>query len=184
MTLSLGARDANLDRLVREQLDIVLGFKSTVPEGGGILFKPLITGGLSCIVRKDSPLAPLDEVGLEEVSGYPQIVCLPANIRRKGSAAQGAIPRTDEADTITCSTTTEAFCLVDAGFGFALVPEVETMPDPNQKALAWCGSPVATFGAYVRNAKRGGLVPRFLEIAREEYGGSRSAGQSVLTSKK
>ncbi len=184
VTLSLGARDANLDRLVREQLDIVLGFKSTVPEGGGILFKPLITGGLSCIVRKDSPLAPLDEVGLEEVSGYPQIVCLPANIRRKGSAAQGAIPRTDEADTITCSTTTEAFCLVDAGFGFALVPEVETMPDPNQKALAWCGSPVATFGAYVRNAKRGGLVPRFLEIAREEYGGSRSAGQSVLTSKK
>ena len=55
---------------------------------------------------------------------------------------------------------------------------------PDQKALAWRESPMATFGAYVRNAKRGGLVPRFLEIAREAYDGSRSADQSALTSRK
>ena len=169
-TLSLGSRDANIDRLAREQLDVVLGFGGEVPEGSAILFKPLCKTRLSCVVRRDSPLAAHDEVGLEEVKGLAQVVCLPASIRRKGSSAAAAMPSTDETTTITCSTTTEAFCLVDAGFGYALVPEVETMPDPNQKALAWRGSPSATFGAFVRRARRGGLVPRFLEVAGEEYG--------------
>lgn len=169
-TLSLGPRDANIDRLGREQLDIVLAFESKVSRDAGILFRPLCETGLSCVVRRDSPLAALDEVGADDVAGHAQVVCLPASIRRKGSRARGAVPSGGEADTITCSTTTEAFCLVDAGFGYALVPEVETMPDPNQKSLAWRDSPRATFGAFVRRGRQGGLVPRFLEVAREEYG--------------
>ncbi len=173
VTLSLGPREANIDRLAREQVDIVFGFKSASIDSGNLLFKSLNTGGLSCIVRKDSPLASFEEVGYEEVEGYPQVICLPENLRRRGYASQSALPKTDEANSITCSTTTEAFCLVDAGFGYALVPSVETMPDPNQKVLAWRDSPQATFGVYVRNAKRGGLVPRFIEIAKEEYARSR-----------
>lgn len=169
VTLSLGPRDSNVKKLSREQLDIVLGFKSASCEASNVVFRPLRTDGLNCIVRKDSPLAAFDELGLEEVAGYPQVVCLPASIRRKGSAAQGSIPRTDDEHTITCSTTTEAFALVDAGFGYALVPAIETMPDPNQKALAWKGGARATFGAYVRNDAREDLVARFLEVAEEEY---------------
>lgn len=169
VTLSLGPRDSNVEKLSREQLDIVLGFKSASHEVSNVLFRPLRTDGLSCIVRKDSPLAALDEAGLDEVVGYPQVVCLPASIRRKGSAAQGSIPRTDDEHTITCSTTTEASALVDAGFGYALVPAIETMPNRNQKVLAWKSGARATFGAYVRDVARGGLVSRFLEVAEEEY---------------
>ncbi len=172
VTLSLGPRDAHVERLAREQLDTVLGFKGTVSETLGITFKPLNTGGLSCVVRKDSPLSAYDEVGYDEVNGYPQVVCMPASIRRRGSAAQGVLPKTDEGSTITCSTTTEAFCLVDAGFGYALIPSIETMPDPHQKILAWKGGAKAAFGAYVRSGKRGDLVSRFLQIAKEEYGNS------------
>lgn len=134
-----------------------------------VLSRPLRTDGLNCIVRKDSPLAALNEVGLDDVVGYPQVVCLPASIRRKGSAAQGSIPRTDDEHTITCSTTTEASALVDAGFGYALVPAIETMPDPHQKALVWISEAKATFGAYVRDDARGDLLLRFLEVAEEEY---------------
>lgn len=169
VTLSLGPRDSNVEKLSREQLDIVLGFKSASHEASNVLFRPLRTDGLNCIVRKDSPLAALEEVGLDEVTGYPQVVCLPASIRRKGSAAQGSIPHTDDEHTVTCSTTTEASALVDAGFGYALVPAIETMPDPNQKAFVWKGGAKATFGAYVRDDTRGDLVPRFLEVAEEEY---------------
>ena len=94
----------------------------TVHAAPNVQFRPLRTDGLNCIVRKDSPLATLNEVGLDDVVGYPQVVCLPASIRRKGSAAQGSIPRTDDEHTITCSTTTEASALVDAGFGYAPRP--------------------------------------------------------------
>lgn len=83
--------------------------------------------------------------------------------------AQDSIPRTDDERTIACSTTTEASALVDAGFGYALVPAIETMSDPNQKALVWKSGAKATFGAYVRDDARGGPIPRFLEVAEEEY---------------
>ena len=169
VTLGLGPRDSNVEKLSREQLDVVLGFKSASYEASNVLFRPLRTDGLNCSVRKDSPLAAFDEVGLDEVAGYPQVVCLPASIRRKGSAAQGSIPRTDDEYTITCSTTTEASALVDAGFGYALVPAIETMSGPNQKALVWKSGAKATFGAYVRDDARGGLIPRFLEVSEEEY---------------
>ncbi|MDO4503454.1 MAG: LysR family transcriptional regulator [Coriobacteriia bacterium] len=170
VTLNLGPRDANVDKLAREQLDVVLGFEGSSIGATCIRFEPLSTDGLSCIVRGDSPLAELEEAGHEEVAGHPQVICLPAGIRRRGYKAQGTLPKTDESHTITCSTTTEAFCLVNAGFGYALVPTVETMPDPSQKALRWRSSAKATFGAYVHEAARGDLIPRFLEIAREEYG--------------
>jgi len=169
VTLSLGSRDANVGKLAREQLDIALGFGDSSIETAGIAFRPLNTARLSCIVRKDSPLARFDEVGYEEVVGYPQVICLPASIRRRGYKSQGTLPKTDEAHTITCSTTTEAFCLVDAGFGYALVPAIETMPDPNQRVLRWRDGAKATFGAYMREKPMGGFVHRFLEIAEEEY---------------
>lgn len=170
ITLSLGPRDANIDRLAREQLDIVLGFEGASIQAGQIAFRPLNTSSLACVVRADSRLAELDEAGLEDVAGYPQVVCLPASIRRRGYKAQGTLPKTDEVHTITCSTTTEAFCLVDAGFGYALVPAIETMPDPKQMALRWRGSAEATFGAYVRENGAGLLVARFIEIATKLYG--------------
>ena len=53
--------------------------------------------------------------------------------------------------------------------GYALVPAIETMPNRNQKVLAWKSGARATFGAYVRDVARGGLVSRFLEVAEEEY---------------
>lgn len=170
VTLSLGPRDAHIDRLTHGQLDVALGFEASSLEAGGVAFVPLSTTCLSCIVRNDSPLARYDEVGYEEVEGFPQVICLPAGIRRRGSLAQDALPKTDSAHTITCSTTTEAFCFVDAGFGYALVPSVETMPDPTQKSLIWRGSAQATFGIYVRNEERDEFVSRFLEVAQELYG--------------
>ena len=141
----------------------------TVHAAPNVQFMPLRTDGLNCIVRKDSPLAALNEVGLDDVVRYPQVVCLPASIRRKGSAAQGSIPCTDDEHTITCSTTTEASAIVDVGFGYAFVPAIETMPNPHQKALIWKSEAKATFGAYVRDDAHGNLVFRFLKVAEEEY---------------
>lgn len=169
VSLSLGPRDANIERLARGQLDIVLGFKTASMETAIISFEPLNTAGLSCVVRWDSPLAELDEVGYEDVEGLPQVICLPASIRRRGFASQGTMPRAEEGRSITCSTTTEAFCLVDSGFGYALIPAIETMPDPNQRILPWRESAEATFGIYIRSANPRGLVLWFLEVAREEY---------------
>lgn len=165
-----GPRDANIERLTREQLDLVLGFETTSLEVGGIAFEPLRNDTLVCVVRDDSPLALLDEVGQEDVDGLPQIVCLPMGLRRRGYTAQQAIPRTDEQHTVFCATTTEALCLVDAGFGYALLPAISAVPLKGHRVLPWRGSTRASYGTYLRSEGTSALCRRFLSVAREVYG--------------
>ncbi|MDO4538146.1 MAG: LysR family transcriptional regulator [Coriobacteriales bacterium] len=167
--LQQGPRDANVSLLAREQVDVVMGFGTRQPSEGGVRFVSLIKSGLSCVVRTDSPLADLDEVGPEDVAGMPQIVCLPPALRRHGSPAQSEVPMTASELTTYCSTSSEAYGLVDAGFGYALVPSLYTMPDPYHRVLTWKGKTSAAYGVCYRKDERQGVVADFVRIAREVY---------------
>ena len=170
VVLSQGPRDANVTMLIREQLDVVMGFESEALVTGGIGFTALLEDGLSCVVRTDSPLAELDEVGPEDVEGLPQVLCVSPGLRRRGYRAQASIPTTTEAHVTKCATSSEAYSLVDAGFGYALVPSLYTMPDPFHKILRWKESPTARYGLYHCTGGHDGLVPQFMSIATERYG--------------
>ena len=147
-----------------------MGFESEFLSKGGIGFTGLADDGLSCVVRKDSPLAELDEVGRDDVEGLPQVVCLPPGLRRRGYRAQSALPTTDAVQTTQCATSSEAYALVDAGFGYAIVPTVFTMPDPFHRVLRWRDGTRAVYGFYSREGDGRDLVQGFVEIAKTEYG--------------
>lgn len=168
--LSQGPREANIARLQREEVDVVMGFASESPAVGGIAFTELADDGLSCVVRKDSPLAELKEAGREDVAGMPQVMCLPPTLRRRGYRAQAALPATDAVQTTQCATSSEAYALVDAGFGYAIVPTVYTMPDPFHRVLRWRDNARASYGFYSRENDGRGLVRSFVEVASAEFG--------------
>lgn len=164
-----GARDASIERLSREQVDAVLGFEAKSLEVGGITFRKLCDDNLVCVVRADSPLAVLDVAGGDDVAGQPQVVCLPASLRRRGYAAEGSIPDTQGGAVTYCSTTVEALCLVDAGFGYALLPSVEAVPAVGRTLVRWTGSPKAAYGVYLREGDAGETLQAFCEVAGEAY---------------
>lgn len=168
--LNQGPRDANVTMLMREQLDVVMGFETEALKAGGIGFTSLLEDGLSCVVRVDSPLAKLGEVGPGDVEGLDQVLCVSPGLRRRGYRAQASIPAPAGSRVTQCTTSSEAYCLVDAGFGYALVPTLYTMPDPFHTILRWRGSPVVRYGIYHRVGVRDELVPRFVSIACETYG--------------
>ena len=170
VTLNQGPRDANVTMLMREQLDVVMGFEANALVAGDIGFTTLLRDGLGCVVRIDSPLAELEEVGPEDVGGLPQVLCISPGLRRRGYRAQASIPTPTDAQVTQCATSSEAYSLVDAGFGYALVPSLYTMPDPFHKILRWKGSPTVRYGLYHRTRARDGLVPQFVNIATEYYG--------------
>ena len=165
-----GPRDNNVALLEREQVDVVMSFESANLVTAHIGFKPLSTNGLCCVVRTDSPLAELQSLGPEDVAGYPQVMCLPPSLRRHGSASQAEIPSTDPALTTHCSTSSEAYCLVDSGFGYALVPALYSMPDPFHRVIPWSGTVTATYGFFHRIGARAGMVPHFARVAEEVFG--------------
>ena len=170
VNLHQGPRDANVTMLMREQLDVVMGFEAEALVTGGIGFTALLTDGLSCVVRVDSPLAMLEELGPEDVEGMNQVLCVSPGLRRRGYRAQASIPTSAGVQVTQCATSSEAYALVDAGFGYALVPSLYTMPDPFHKILRWKGSPTTRYGFYHRVGARDGLVPRFARVAVERYG--------------
>jgi DNA-binding transcriptional LysR family regulator len=170
VTLNQGPRDANVTMLMREQLDVVMGFEAEALATGGIGFTGLLQDGLSCIVRVDSPLAWREEVSQEDVKGMDQVLCVSPGLRRRGYRAQASIPAQADVRVTQCATSSEAYSLVDAGFGYALVPTLYTMPDPFHKILRWKGSPTARYGFYHRIGVRDGLVPQFASVATKCYG--------------
>ncbi|MBR3158902.1 MAG: LysR family transcriptional regulator [Atopobiaceae bacterium] len=167
--LRQGPRDANVTSLMHEQVDVVMGFETPSLVTGGIGFKALSTNGLSCIVRTDSPLASLEEIGPEDVEGLPRVLCLPPSLRRRGEVAQVDFSTAPMSSVTHCATSSEAYCLVDSGFGYALIPSIYTMPDPFHKVLPWKGYSKATYGFYHRVGAREGIVPLFSQAAQEAY---------------
>lgn len=170
VTFSQGPRDANVTMLMREQLDVVMGFEEKALVAGGIGFTGLLEDGLSCVVRVDSPLAELAEIGPRDVVGLPQVLCVSPGLRRRGYRAQTSIPSPADAQVTQCATSSEAYSLVDAGFGYALVPSLYTMPDPFHRILRWKGSPNVQYGFYHRVGTRDDLVSSFAGIAVQTYG--------------
>lgn len=167
--LRQGPRDANVTLLSREQVDVVMGFETPSLATGGIGFTPLATHGLSCVVRIDSPLSAYEELGPQDVVGVPQVLCMPPSLRRRGSVAQEDLSATSAAQVTHCATSSEAYCLVDSGFGYALIPSIYTMPDPYHKVIAWRGHAKATYGLYHRVSASEGIVPLFVRAAQEIY---------------
>jgi DNA-binding transcriptional LysR family regulator len=168
--LAQGPRDANIARLQREEVDVVMGFGGETLLAGGIAFTVLVDCGLSCVVRKDSPLAACEEVGREDVEGLPQVICLPPSLRRRGYRARAALPSTGATLTTQCATSSEAYALVDAGFGYAIVPTVYTMPDPFHRVLRWRDGARASYGFYSRGDDSRESVRSFATVSGEEYG--------------
>ncbi len=167
VSLLLGSRDANLQLLERGQADAVMGFSGDGVDASEIEFLELFDDPLTCIVRKGTRLARLESASFDDVEGMPQVVCLPASLRRRGYHAQGSIPEGPDELTTWCSTTSEALALVDAGFGYALLPHVLANAESNlHKAIPWQGSPNAQYGIYVRTGARSAELTTFVGVTK------------------
>jgi hypothetical protein len=86
------------------------------------------------------------------------------------AGAGSDLPSTGAAQTTQCATSSEAYALVDAGFGYALVPTVYTMPDPFHRVLRWRDSTRAVYGFYSREDDGKIPVRSFADVAAVEYG--------------
>lgn len=168
VSLLQGSQEENLQNLERKQVDVVLGFESNV-SSSEISFRKLRKDTLQCIVRSDSSLALFEEVSPESVEGLPQIFVQSVGIRRRGYRGQSDLPNTPEELLTVCSTASEAYSLIDGGFGYALVPSLYTIPDPFHKVLRWRPTVSVRYGAYCLKGRQGGTVQRFIELASHIY---------------
>ena len=126
-------------------------------------------------VKRTSP-ALLEEIDPSILGkALAKVLCITPGLRRRGYIAQASIPTPSGAQVTQCATSSEAYALVDAGFGYALVPSLYTMPDPYHRILRWKGSPNVRYGFYHRADARDDLTSGFANVAIEVYSWSNYA---------
>lgn len=152
--------DANLSRLSKNQLDIVIGIKDARFEDSNIVFKELADNGFICVVTKSHEIAKpfiedkdiTREITTEELWNYRQILNIPPYLLKSFySRGYRILPVNDELDNIICSSTHEALGLASAGLGYTMIPEHHFVEPEKLIALNWKESPHAAFGIYYHN---------------------------------
>ena len=147
--------DANLRRLVNGQLDVVIGMKDAKFSDSNIVFTKLYEEKCYCVLHKDHPLVKEKKkdrkktTTTEELCEYRQVIAVPPYLLRKYfSRGRSIVPVNDNLDNVVCSNAGEAYGLLLAGFGYALLPENVILKHPDLVVYEWEESPHAPFGIY------------------------------------
>lgn len=173
--LTLDQTDANLRRLSLSQLDLVIGMKDAKFADEAINFVKLRDDGFVCIVSKAHELARECKkrrkkcVSSTDLWLHRQIIAIPPYLlKHTFSRGHHIIPVNDELDNILCATISEAYNLVLAGAGFALIPEHLALPHKELAVFQWKESPHAPMGIYCRREilhDKNSVICRFISEA-------------------
>ena len=167
--------NANLARLERGQLDLVIGMKDYSYASREVAFMEMITDRFYCVVQKNHPIAlnaSDDRVITDEFWPYPQILAIPSYLRINNFLNQHPIlPINEQVMNYMTADTHEAYGLVLAGYGYAMIPGHLLMPHPELKFFKWKTSPTAPMGIYHRKgeAKANPVLLSYLRAAKMIY---------------
>lgn len=173
--LTLDQTDANLRRLSLSQLDLVIGMKDAKFADEAINFVKLRDDGFVCIVSKAHELARECKkrrkkcVSSTDLWLHRQIIAIPPYLlKHTFSRGHHIIPVNDELDNMLCTTISEAYNLVLASAGFALIPEHLALPHKELAFFQWNESPHAPMGIYCRREilhDKNSVICRFISEA-------------------
>lgn len=148
--------DANLSRLQKGQLDIVIGIRDAKFDDSNIIFTKLSSSGFKCAVSKHHPIAMQyinskkpREISSGDLMAYRQILAIPPYLLKTFfSRGHKLLPVNEDVSNIICNNTNEAYGLILSGIGYSMVPDYLIIDHPDILFLDWNETPHARFGIY------------------------------------
>lgn len=178
---TLDQTHANLARLERGQLDMVVGMKDYAYANRDVAFMEMMSDRFFCVTRKEHPLAEKAAAGrviTDDFWPYPQILALPSYLRVDSFLNRHALlPVNEQVVNYMTADAHEAYGLVLAGYGFAMIPGHLLMPHPELVFLSWKTSPSSPMGIYHKkgSAKERPVLLKYLRAAKAVYGAAAEA---------
>ena len=173
---TLDQTDANLARLERSQLDLVIGIKDYSYENRDIMFMELMKERFVCIVRSDHPLlkdiGDSDTVITDQLRPYSQILAIPPYlIRNYFTTRHSILPVNNDVTNYTVSNSTEAYGMLLAGYGYCMVPSHLVIPHEDIRVLNWKQSHETSMGIYYRKGslKDSPVILDYIKFAKDIY---------------
>ena len=151
--------DANLSRLANSQLDIIIGIKDAKFKDSNIHFTKLYDEELYCVTHKENILTKelkkqnKKTVTTNDLWKYRQIISVPPYlIRNLFSRRRYIVPVNEDVDNAICTNANEAYGLLLANFGYALLAGYEILEHKDLVTYKWEESPHAPLGIYCKTS--------------------------------
>ncbi|MCR5085530.1 MAG: LysR family transcriptional regulator [Succinivibrionaceae bacterium] len=176
--------DANLGRLKKSKVDLIIGMRDAKFDDSEIIFRKLNENRFNCVLPLEHPLAGrfaggggAGEISTETLWPYRQILAIPPYLLRNFySRGLRILPVNEDLDNLVCNSADEAYALVGAGLGYAMIPDFLLRRAEGCVAVRWRESPHAPFGIYHRPLKGQGEIVRALVAIIREHFGAQKAG--------
>lgn len=157
-------------RLQEESLHVMFGFlEETLRKKAGP-FIPLTQAPAVCVTISDHPLAQKKSLTLQDLKTGSMVIGDPHHTSPTLYALTASIIGSRPAKELYfCDNQTAAAALIKAGLGFAILPDIALIRDPELCYIPVEGLPALSFGIYYKKLGTHTALKDFVEIMKQEF---------------
>lgn len=157
-------------QLQEEFLHIMFGFLEESLRKKTGTFVQLDKVPAMCVTLPDHPLARKTALVLNDLKSGPMIVCDPHHTSPTLSSVTASIlGLRPHSDVYFCDTPSCAEALIKAGLGFAILPDLISIRNPELCYTPVKGLPVLSFGLYYKRMQTHPAIKDFVGIMKQEF---------------
>lgn len=146
------------------KLDILFYFQENMPQKKGINFIELKQDCLACLMPATHPFAAKESISLEDLSNESIIACNPLNAPLSTAAFQQQLLEQRSAQNIIyCDSIEVAHCMVAAGIGLSILPQILTLKSPDFAAVPLAEKKILSFGAFYHKKNTNTALEKFIQ---------------------
>lgn len=154
-----------LNLFLDNKLDLLFYYKENMPKKSGIDFVELEQDCLSCLMPKDHVLAAKTSIRKEELTDVPMIACNPLNAPSSTASFQQKLLENHSVDKVLyCENIEIAHCMVAAGLGIAMIPNLLILKSPDFAAVPLDHEAPLSFGFFYHKRSKNEVVRKLLEL--------------------
>lgn len=154
-----------LNLFLENKLDLLFYFKENMPKKAEINFIELEKDFLSCLMPANYPLAKEKSISLEELADTPVIACNPLNAPLSTASFQQQLFQRHAADKVLyCDTIEAAHCMVSAGLGISILPNILILKSPDFVSVPLTDAPSLSFGVFYHKRNKNAALNKLLKL--------------------
>ncbi len=157
---------AILNLFVQGELDILFGFQEDIPARNGIRYRELFLSPICCALPKEHPWSGLKEITEEMLLQESMIVCRMLSALPAVDLIQNRLMRKYPPSSIyRCESGQAAAALVQAGYGFALLPKILPYASSNITYVPLHEAGTISYGLFYKAGEKDTAVKNWIASA-------------------
>lgn len=154
-----------LNLFLENKLDVLFYYKENMPKKAGINFVELEKDSLSCLMPASHVLASKPSVTMKELENMSIIACNPLNAPLSMAAFQQQLLNKHPVDKVLyCDNIEAAHCMVAAGLGIALIPQILILKSPDFVSVPLTNSATLSFGIFYHKQNKNPVLHHLLKV--------------------